>query len=69
MLVGLIIYLSAGSSLPADAPLIKGSRERRLGSDERRVVRVLILMLPILTLFWIAQAQIWNTYNLWVRGR
>jgi POT family proton-dependent oligopeptide transporter len=24
-------------------------------------------MLPVLTLFWIAQTQIWNTYNLWAR--
>jgi proton-dependent oligopeptide transporter, POT family len=35
--------------------------------DERRVVLVMVLMLPLLTLFWIAQSQIWNTYNLWVR--
>jgi POT family proton-dependent oligopeptide transporter len=27
----------------------------------------MVLMLPVLTLFWIAQSQIWNTYNLWVR--
>ena len=27
----------------------------------------MVLMLPIFTLFWIAQTQIWNTYNLWVR--
>ena len=24
-------------------------------------------MLPIAMLFWIAQSQIWNTYNIWVR--
>ncbi len=27
----------------------------------------MVLMLPIFTLFWIAQTPIWNTYNLWVR--
>src|ERR1039458_1465341 len=40
---------------------------RKLSSKEGRVALVMALMLPIYTLFWIAQSQIWNTYNLWVR--
>jgi POT family proton-dependent oligopeptide transporter len=67
MLAGLIIYLSGGRDLPPDA--VRGARalRRKLSAKERRVVLVMVLMLPLLTLFWIAQAQIWNTYNLWAR--
>lgn len=67
MLVGLIIYLSGGPYLPPDTPRRDHGRATRLGASERRIVRVLILMLPVFTLFWIAQSQIWNTYNLWAR--
>ncbi|MBV8798567.1 MAG: MFS transporter, partial [Alphaproteobacteria bacterium] len=28
---------------------------------------LLILLLPVAALFWIAQSQVWNTYNIWVR--
>jgi POT family proton-dependent oligopeptide transporter len=67
MLVGVVIYLSGGRDLPPDA--VRGARvvRRKLSAKERRVVLVMVLMLPLLTLFWVAQTQIWNTYNLWVR--
>src|SRR5882757_6026753 len=67
MLVGLVFYLSGGRDLPPDA--VRGARvvRRKLSAKERRVVLVMVLMLPLLTLFWVAQTQIWNTYNLWVR--
>jgi POT family proton-dependent oligopeptide transporter len=67
MLAGLVIYLSGGQDLPPDA--VRGARvvRRKLSGKERRLVLVMVLMLPLLTLFWIAQTQIWNTYNLWVR--
>ena len=67
MLVGLVIYLLGGRDLPPDS--VRGARvvHRKLSAKERRVVLVLVLMLPLLTLFWVAQTQIWNTYNLWVR--
>jgi proton-dependent oligopeptide transporter, POT family len=67
MLVGLVIYLSGARDLPLDA--LRGAKAVRikLRADERRVVLVLVLMLPLLCLFWIAQSQIWNTYNLWAR--
>lgn len=67
MLTGLVIYLSGGRSLPLDAPRGADVLRVRLKAGERRVVLVLVLMLPVLTLFWIAQSQIWNTYNLWAR--
>jgi POT family proton-dependent oligopeptide transporter len=67
MLVGLVIYLSGARDLPPDA--LRGAKRVRvkLRAEERRVVLVLVLMLPLLCLFWIAQSQIWNTYNLWAR--
>ena len=74
MLVGLILYLSGKRYLPTDAPLpadtSSGSRHpgaSKLTPRERRTVVVLLLMLPLLTLFWVAQAQVWDTYPIWVR--
>ena len=28
---------------------------------------VLALLTPVLALFWVAQSQVWNVYNIWVR--
>jgi proton-dependent oligopeptide transporter, POT family len=67
MLAGLIIYLSGGRDLPPDAVRSARVGRRKLSAEERRVVLVMLLMLPLFTLFWIAQTQIWNTYNLWAR--
>jgi len=67
MLLGCVIYLSGGRDLPPDAPRGASAVHRKLEPKERRLVLVMVLMLPLLTLFWIGQTQIWNTYNLWVR--
>lgn len=67
MLAGLCVYLAGLRSLPPDAPRIADVPRRRLRVAERRVVLVLIMILPISILFWIAQTQVWNTYNLWAR--
>ena len=67
MLVGLLIYGAGRRYLPADLRHGAARAVRRLNAGERRMVAVLVLMLPIATMFWIAQAQIWNTYNLWAR--
>jgi len=67
MLAGLVIYLSGGRLLPPDAARGARAARTRLGAADRRVVLTMVLILPVLTLFWIAQSQIWNTYNLWAR--
>ena len=67
MLIGLVVYLSGGRDLPPDAVRGANAVRRKLSSAERRVALVMVSMLPVLTLFWIAQTQIWNTYNLWAR--
>jgi POT family proton-dependent oligopeptide transporter len=68
MLVGLVVYLSGQSDLPPNRGRSVLARAR-LGARERRVVCVLALLVPLLALFWIAQAQVWNTYNLWARDQ
>jgi POT family proton-dependent oligopeptide transporter len=67
MLAGLIIYVIGRQHVPVDAPRKVKIAATRLTPEERRVVLVLILLLPALTMFWIAQSQIWNVYNLWAR--
>jgi POT family proton-dependent oligopeptide transporter len=67
MLIGLVVYLSGAGSLPPVAIRPRqGGRVRLRRSDWRRIL-ALIALLPIAALFWIAQSQIWNTYNIWVR--
>lgn len=67
MLIGLFIYWSGGKHLPADAPRRVSGTRARLTADERRIVLVLVGMLIPLSTFWVAQSQVWNAYNLWVR--
>jgi POT family proton-dependent oligopeptide transporter len=67
MLLGLIIYLSGRKALAPD--VLRGADAPRapLTATERRRVWLLLGLVPIAALFWIAQSQVWNTYNLWVR--
>lgn len=69
MLVGLIWYLAGQRFLPQDNIVAEKTSSAPLGAQEWRVVVALAALVPFCTLFWIAQAQIWNTYNLWVRDR
>ena len=70
MLIGLIVYLVGGRLVG-----LPGRRERPVASTKSapltpadwRVVAYLLTLIPISALFWIAQSQVWNTYNLWVR--
>lgn len=64
MLLGLITYLAGQRDLP---PNRIGARQLQapLVRREWRVVCVLALMVPLLALFWVAQSQVWNTYNIW----
>jgi POT family proton-dependent oligopeptide transporter len=67
MLIGLIVYLSGRSWLAPDAPRGPRAAAAPLTPAERRMVLLLLGLVPIAALFWIAQSQVWNTYNLWVR--
>src|ERR1700733_1494199 len=66
MLAGLLIYSAGQGYIPADLPR-RATVGEPLTAGERRVVIFMVLMLPLLTAFWVAQSQIWNTYNLWAR--
>jgi proton-dependent oligopeptide transporter, POT family len=67
MLVGLIFYLLGKRDLPPE-PLRGALRiAAPLSLPERRTVLLLVLFVPLGALYWIAQSQVWNTYNLWVR--
>ena len=67
MLIGLIIYLFAPhADLPPDIKPARAER-RPLTGEQRRAFFLLLALWPALVSFWIAQSQIWNTYNLWVR--
>ncbi len=68
MLFGLCIYLAGRRNLPEEAPRgPKNARREPLTRSERGAVQFLLLLVPVASLFWIAQSQVWNTYNLWVR--
>lgn len=67
MLIGIVIYLSGLRHLPAETVKTETRVSRRLAPDERRTVAALFVVLTLTSLFWIPQAQVWNTYPLWQR--
>jgi POT family proton-dependent oligopeptide transporter len=67
MLIGLIVYLAGRRDLPAISARAPRGARARLEPAQRRVVALLLLLVPVSALFWVAQSQVWNTYNLWAR--
>ena len=67
MLIGLVVYLAGQGALTPHGPRPAAGQTTRLTASERRVVWRLLALVPVAALFWIAQSQVWNTYNLWVR--
>jgi len=70
MLIGLVIYLAGGRWVGLTASREAGRTKVRhapLKAGDGRVIAHLLILIPISALFWIAQSQVWNTYNLWVR--
>lgn len=67
MLVGLLVYLSGQRHLPADRSRARAANRDRLNPAERTRLSALLAIWPLITCFWIAQSQVWNVYNLWVR--
>ncbi len=70
MLFGLLVYLLGGrwAGLTA-ARAARGTRpvHPRLTAADGPIIAHLLVMIPASALFWIAQSQVWNTYNLWAR--
>ncbi|MBV9990123.1 MAG: peptide MFS transporter [Alphaproteobacteria bacterium] len=73
MLAGLVFYLLGSRNLPAervrgeDALHGRGAPRAPLTAHDKRAIVYLTAMVPVASTFWIAQSQVWNTYNLWVR--
>ncbi len=67
MLVGLAIYVGGARELPGDARRVAAAQRARLTPDERVRLITLFLLVPVTAAFYIAQSQVWNVYNLWVR--
>ena len=67
MLAGLVIYLLGQRHLPADRPRTQRAVAAKMTAKDRRVVLILILLVPVLSLYWVVNAQEWNVYNLWAR--
>ncbi|HSO36191.1 MAG TPA: peptide MFS transporter [Labilithrix sp.] len=65
-LAALLVYVTGRRHLPADPPRPAKVARLALAPDERRRVKVLIAIVPLSTLVWVAQTQVWNVYNLWV---
>lgn len=68
MLIGLAVYLAGGGLLPKrDAfGVAENPATPPLGKEDWRAIAFLLALATVSTLFWIAQSQVWNTYNLWV---
>jgi proton-dependent oligopeptide transporter, POT family len=68
MLISLVIYLYGRKWLPPELATTRARSAARpgLSRDERSVVMVLILLLPILAIGAVGNQQIFNAYLLWV---
>jgi len=67
MLAGLVVYLAGRRELPAERSRGPRAVAAPLLPHERGVVVRLLALVPVCSLFWVAQSQVWNTYNIWVR--
>lgn len=65
MLTGLVIYIFGQRYLAHEARVTRSER-KPLTSSERIRVGWLLALWPLFVCFWVAQSQVWNTYNLWV---
>jgi len=67
MMIGLVTYLSGLRIVPNAARRRMSGDRAPLTGEEWKTVALLVAIVPIAAMFWVAQSQIWNTYNLWVR--
>ncbi len=69
MMLGLVIYLAGQRTIVLHSPHkpAGAATPEPLTAEERRRVALLLAFVPVSAMFWVAQSQVWNTYNLWVR--
>ena len=66
MFLGTAVYLRWQRNLPPDPKHHEEKKRVPLTKAERTRVKALLFVLPVSTVVWIAQTQVWNVYNLWV---
>lgn len=69
MLIGLGIYLAGQKRLPPDNLRQRGRERVHMSANDWRAMGALLIVFIAATTYWIAQAQVWNTYPLWIKGR
>lgn len=67
MSIGLIVYLIGQRHLPPDTARAAAVERTALNSGDWSRIAGLAIVFPVQICFWIAQSQVWNVYNLWVR--
>lgn len=69
MLIGIGIYLKGRKYLPPDEVRPDVDKRPKLQPEDIKIVAAIVVLILIASLFWATQAQVWNTYPLWVKGR
>lgn len=67
MMIGLAVYLMGQKNLPAETRVARREKSAPLTRQDRIRLGFLFAIVPGAAMFWVAQSQIWNTYNIWVR--
>lgn len=67
MAVGLIVYLAGQRLLPVQDDAVAATEKRPLSAADKARLAGFAMVWPLQITFWIAQSQVWNVYNLWVR--
>jgi POT family proton-dependent oligopeptide transporter len=68
MSVGLVTYAVGQRHLPPEAKhKVVVGKSPPLSREAWARVGLLLAFVPLAAMFWVAQSQVWNTYNLWVR--
>jgi POT family proton-dependent oligopeptide transporter len=67
MVIGLGVYVVGQGLLPAEPARAARALRVPLTALDRQRLRGFAMVWPLQITFWIAQSQVWNVYNLWVR--
>jgi len=70
MAIGLAIYLAGRRHLPAESKIVvpKKKERQRLSATDRRVLALLLALLPVLALALLGNQQIFNAYMIWAKA-
>jgi POT family proton-dependent oligopeptide transporter len=72
MIIGLLIYIAGRKYLPPDSPVVE-KKEKHLAKmpltrRDKMAILALLLLLPVLTVAFIGNQQIFNAYLVWAEG-